>query len=112
MALYSILTYFAASKTIDFLIHGIEEYTAVIIISGKSEEIRRGIISDLNRGVTVYKGRGGLSDADQDILYCVVTRLEIGSIKTVAKDIDEAAFIVTHPLADAEGGIIKKPALH
>lgn len=112
VALYSILTYFAASKTIDFLIHGIEEYTAVIIISSRSEEIRQAIISDLNRGVTVYKGRGGLSDAEQDILYCVVTRLEIGSIKTVANDIDEAAFIVTHPLADAEGGIIKKPALH
>lgn len=112
VALYSILTYFAASKTIDFLIHGIEEYTAVIIISEKSEEIRQAIIGDLNRGVTVYKGRRGLSDTEQDILYCVVTRLEIGSIKAVANDIDEAAFIVTHALADAEGGIIKKPTLH
>ena len=62
--------------------------------------------------MTVYKGRGGRSDAEQDILYCVVTRLEIGSVKNVAKDIDKAAFIVIHPLADAEGGIIKKPALH
>ena len=111
-ALYSILTYFAASKTIDFLIHGIEEYTAIIITSDKSEEIRQAIIRDLNRGVTVYKGRGGLTGAEQDILYCVVTRLEIGNVKTVAKDIDESAFIVTHPLADAEGGIIKKSAFH
>lgn len=111
-ALYSILTYFAASKTVDFLIHGIEEYTAVIIISDKSEEIRQTIIRDLNRGVTVYKGRRGWSDVEQDILFCVVTRLEIGSVKNVAKDIDEAAFIISHPLADAEGGIIKKPALH
>jgi uncharacterized membrane-anchored protein YitT (DUF2179 family) len=111
-ALYSILTYVAASKTIDFLLHGIEEYTAVIIISERSAEIRDAIIVQLNRGVTVYKGRGGLSDTEQDILYCVVTRLEIGRVKTVAKDIDAAAFILTHPLADAEGGIIKKPALH
>lgn len=111
-ALYSVLTYFAASKMIDFLIHGIEEYTAVIIISEKSKEIRQAIIRVLSRGVTVYKGRGGLSDAEQDILYCVVTRLEVGSIKNMATDIDEAAFIVTHPLADAEGGVIKKPALH
>ncbi len=111
-ALYSILTYFAASKMIDFLIHGIEEYTAVIIVSEKSAEIRQSIVRDLNRGVTIYKGRGGLTGADQDILYCVVTRLEIGSIKSAVKDIDEAAFIVVHPLADAEGGVTRKPALH
>jgi uncharacterized membrane-anchored protein YitT (DUF2179 family) len=111
-ALYSMLTYFAASKTVDFLIHGIEEYTAVIIISEKSEEIRQEIIRDLKRGVTVYKGRGGLSDAEEDILFCVVTRLEIGRIKTVARDLDESAFIVVHALSDAEGGVIKRHALH
>ncbi|HYG08675.1 MAG TPA: YitT family protein [Pyrinomonadaceae bacterium] len=111
-ALYSILTYLSASKTIDFLLHGIEEYTAVIIISELSEDIRHAIIAQLHRGVTVYKGRGGLTDAEQDILYCVVTRLEIGRVKRVARDIDASAFILTHPLADAEGGIIKKPALH
>lgn len=111
-ALYSMLTYFAASKTIDFLIHGIEEYTAVIIISDKSEEIRQEIIRYLRRGVTVYKGRGGLSDVEQDILFCVVTRLEIGRVKSVARDLDEAAFIVVHPLADAEGGVIRRRALH
>lgn len=111
-ALYSILTYFAASKTIDFLIHGIEEYTAVIIISERSEEIRQSIVRILKRGVTVYLGRGGLSDAEQDILFCVVTRLEIGQVKSLATEIDSAAFIVIHPLADASGGIIKKPALH
>lgn len=112
LAMYSILTYVAASKTIDFLIHGIEEYTAVIIVSPRSEEIREAITGDLKRGVTVYKGRGGHTDAEQDILYCVVTRLEIGSVKNVAKDIDKGAFIIVHPLSDAEGGIIKKPALH
>lgn len=111
-ALYSMLTYFAASKTVDFLIHGIEEYTAVIIISHKSEEIRQEIIRYLRRGVTVYKGRGGVRNAEQDILFCVVTRLEIGRIKTVARDLDDAAFIVVHPLSDAEGGMIKRLALH
>lgn len=111
-ALYSILTYFAASKTIDFLIHGIEEYTAVVIISERSEEIRQAIVRTLKRGVTVYKGRGGLSDAEQDILFCVVTRLEIGRVKSVAGEIDSSAFIVIYPLADATGGVIKKPALH
>lgn len=111
-ALYSMLTYFAASKTVDFLIHGIEEYTAIIIISDKSEEIRQEIIRYLRRGVTVYKGRGGLSDVEQNILFCVVTRLEIGRVKTVAKEVDEGAFIVVHALSDAEGGVVKKLALH
>lgn len=109
-AMYSILTYFAASKTIDFLIHGIEEYTAVHVISDASEQIREAIIRDLHRGVTVYKGRGGRSGTEQEILFCVVTRLEIGKVKTLVKDIDEAAFVVTHPLSDAVGGVIKRPA--
>jgi uncharacterized membrane-anchored protein YitT (DUF2179 family) len=111
-ALYSMLTYFAASKTIDFLIHGIEEFTALIIISDRHAEIREAIIRDLHRGVTVYKARTGLTDQEQDILFCVVTRLEIGKVKGVAKEIDAAAFIVVHPLADVEGGIIKKTVLH
>ncbi len=112
IALYSILTYLAAAKTANFLLYGIEEYTAIIIVSEKSEEIKKSIIRDLNRSVTVYQGRRGISDRPQDILYCVVTRLEIGSIKTVVKEIDETAFVIVHPLADAEGGMIKKTALH
>lgn len=111
-ALYSILTYFAASKTIDFLLHGLEEYTAIIIVSEKSEEIRRAIVRDLGRGVTVYKGRRGWTDAEQDILFCVVTRLEIGKVKDAAGAIDDAAFVVVHPLSDVEGGVVKKSALH
>jgi uncharacterized membrane-anchored protein YitT (DUF2179 family) len=111
-ALYSMLTYFAASKTVDFLIHGIEEFTAITIISEKHEEIRQAIVRYLERGVTVYKGRGGKSDTEQDILYCVVTRLEIGRVKTAAREHDPNAFIVVQPLADAEGGVLKRLAMH
>lgn len=111
VALYSMLTYFAASKTIDFLIHGVEEYTAVIVMSEHSEEIRHAIVRHLRRGVTIYKGRGGMSDTEQDILFCVVTRLEIGRIKTAVHEIDRGAFIVVHPLADAEGGVVKRLAM-
>lgn len=107
-ALYSMLTYFAASKTIDFLIHGVEEHTAIIIMSEKNDEIRHSIIRCLRRGVTVFKGRGGLTYEDQDILYCVVTRLEIARVKSVVDEIDPEAFVVIHGLADAEGGIVKK----
>src|SRR5262249_16323566 len=111
-ALYSMLTYFAASKTVDFLVYGIEEYHGIIIVSLKSEEIRQAILHDLNRGVTVYKGRGGLTEVEQDILYCVVTRLEIPKVKTIAEGLDETAFIVIHHIADASGGTIKKRLLH
>jgi uncharacterized membrane-anchored protein YitT (DUF2179 family) len=116
-ALYSILTYVAASKTIDFIIHGIEEYTAITIISTKSEDIKEAIIGGLHRGVTVYKGSGGMgskgvSDLEQSILYCVVTRLEIGNVKDVVKEIDPTAFVTTHSLSDVEGGLIKRAGLH
>ena len=110
VALYSMLTYFAASKTIDFIIHGVDEHTAVIIMSERSEEIRQVILCELERGVTIYKGRGGMSGEEHDILFCVVTRLEIGRIKTAAKGVDASAFIVVHALADAEGGVIRKLA--
>lgn len=111
-ALYSILTYVAASKTVDFLLHGIEEHTAVVIVSEHSEEIRRAIIRDLGRGVTVYKGRRGWTDVEQNILLCVVTRLEIGRVKGVVEEYDALAFVVVHPLSDVSGGVIKKAALH
>jgi uncharacterized membrane-anchored protein YitT (DUF2179 family) len=107
-ALYSMLTYFAASKTIDFLIHGVEEHNAVIIMSERSEEIRQAILRDLRRGVTIFKGRGGMSDTEQDILYCVVTRLEIGRVKNAVHGVDPDAFIVVNQLADADGGVIKR----
>lgn len=112
VALYSVLTYFAASKTIDFLLHGIEEYTAVTIISEHSGEIREAIVSRLKRGVTVYHGWGGKSGTTQDILLCVVTRLEIGRVKNLVNELDPHAFIITNPLSDAVGGITKRKALH
>ena len=111
-ALYSMLTYFAASRTIDFLIHGIEEYTALTIVSERSEEIRQAVIRDLGRGVTVYRGRRGLTDAEQDIILCVVTRLEIGRVRSLIKEHDPSAFVLVHPLSDVHGGVTKKSAIH
>jgi uncharacterized membrane-anchored protein YitT (DUF2179 family) len=116
-ALYSILTYATASKTIDFLLHGIEEYTAITIISNQSEEIKSTLINRLHRGMTVYKGTGGLgssglSEAEREILYCVVTRLEIASVKNAVTQIDPAAFITTQALSDVQGGLVKKPVFH
>jgi uncharacterized membrane-anchored protein YitT (DUF2179 family) len=110
--LYSILTYLAAARTLDFVVYGLEEYTAITIVSGGSDVIRERIVSELERGVTIYKGHGGMSGAEQRILYCVVTRLEIGRVKAIAQAVDERAFIVSHPVADVEGGVIKRGALH
>lgn len=116
-ALYSILTYAAASRTVDFLLHGIEQYTAITIISTKDAEIKDAIVNDLRRGVTVLKGSGGvgskgLAEKEQEILYCVVTRLEIGTVIREVKEIDPTAFITTNALSDVEGGLIKKAVFH
>lgn len=116
-ALYSILTYAAASKTIDFLLHGIEEYRGVTIVSVKSKEVKDAIINQMHRGVTVYKGAGGLgstgwTEEEREILYCVVTRLEISRIKNAVTEIDPTAFIATHALSDVHGGLVKKPIFH
>src|SRR5918992_1204783 len=116
-ALYSILTYAAASKTIDFLLHGIEEYRGVTIVSVKSREVKDAIINQMHRGVTVYKSTGGLgshgwTEEEREILYCVVTRLEISRIKNAVTDIDPNAFIATHALSDVQGGLVKKPIFH
>jgi uncharacterized membrane-anchored protein YitT (DUF2179 family) len=102
-ALYSILTYMAAARTIDFVLYGLDAYTAITIMSDMNATIRERITQDLGRGVTVYRGYGGLSGAEQDILYCVVTRLEIGKVRSIVRDLDAGAFIVFHPLVGAEG---------
>jgi uncharacterized membrane-anchored protein YitT (DUF2179 family) len=111
-ALYSILTYLAAAKTLDFVLHGIDEYTAITIVSASNARIRERITADLGRGVTVFKGYGGMSRAEQDILYCVVTRLEIGKVKAIVKEIDPTAFFVFHPLSGAEGGTFGVKRFH
>lgn len=116
-AMYSMLTYFAASKTVDFIINGIEEYIGVTIISGEAEAIREIIINTLGRGVTVYKseggyGKGGRTDQDRKVLFCVVTRLEVTKLIHEVDKIDTNAFVIQHPIMDTKGGMIKKRPLH
>lgn len=116
-ALYSILTYLAASKAVDFIIEGIEEYTGVTIISIKSDEVREMIVNTLRRGVTVYVGkagygRSGCRDWEQDILFTVITRLELSKLKAELEKIDPNAFTVMHSINDSKGGLLKKRPLH
>ena len=111
-ALYSVLTYFAAFKTIDYLLHGIEAYNVVMIFSHRHEAIRQSLLVELGRGVTVLKAIGGYTATEQDVLYCVVTRLELTKLETLVKAHDETAFIVISPAHEVIGGVVKKRQYH
>ncbi len=115
-ALYSMLTYLSASKTVDFLIEGIEEYTGVTIISPKNREIGRIITEKMGRGITVYKSAGGFGkrgyvQEDQEVIFTVITRLEISRLRHEIELIDPHAFVVMHSIKDTRGGMIKKRPL-
>ena len=112
-ALYAILTYLSASNTIDFIVNGLEAYTGVTIISEKNDEIKNFIINNMKRGVTIYKGEGGyLEKKDIDIIYTVVTKLEMSKLQSEIRQIDPDAFVVQQQIADIKGGVVKRQALH
>ena len=119
-ALYSILTYIVASRAVDYISQGIEEYIGVTIVSDYSKEIRKTIINKLNRGVTVYKGKRGIIGKnadknglnDQDVLFVVITSLELAKLQRELEKIDKNVFYVTHKLGSAKGGMLKKFPLH
>lgn len=116
-ALYSILTYLAASKMIDFILNGFEQYSGITIVSVQSSEIREAITQKLGRGVTIYQGKNGYGKDGQindprDIVFTVATRLEIPSIKKVILNIDPKAFIVQQSIDDTSGGLLKRKGLH
>ena len=115
-ALYSILIYISASKTVDFVIEGIEEYTAVTIISVKAESVRTMIIEKMGRGVTTFKGERGYGkrghmEGDMKIIYTVITRLEVSKLNTEIEKIDPHAFVIMSSVKDTRGGMIKKRPL-
>lgn len=116
IALYSMLTYLSASKTLDFIIEGIEEYIGVTIVSAHSEEIRQMIIEQMGRGVTIYQGKRGFGkfgqSRDTEIVYTVITRLELNKLNSAIEKIDSNAFVVTSSIKDTRGGMIKKRPLN
>ena len=116
VALYAILTYMAASKTVDFVIEGVEEYTGITIISDHSEKIRLMITEDLGRGVTIYSGKGGFGKKGKilkkiNIIYTIITRLEIARLRSEIDKIDSSAFVIMNSIKDTKGGMIKKRPL-
>ncbi len=117
IALYSMLTYFVASKTVDFVTNGIEEYIGITIVSEKADEVKEVIIRNLGRGVTVYKGESGFGSTghkieERKILFCVVTRLETHKILVEIAKVDSKAFVIQHSINETKGGMIKKRPLH
>lgn len=116
-AMYAMLTYLSASKTVDFIINGIEEYIGVTIISDYSRDIKQQITQNLGVGVTVYNatagyGKSGLNQQDRKVLYCVVTRLEVTKLLLEVDKIDQSAFVIQQAIRDTRGGMIKKRPLH
>ncbi len=113
-SMYSIITYFTATRATDYIVDGIEEYTAVNIISSKPDEIKSFLVNDLGKGITVYKGEKGYLPnsydikTDTDIIVTIVTRLEIKQIHDAVINIDSNAFVYVHIIKEATGGILKE----
>lgn len=117
-AFYSMLTYFVASKTINYVVEGFEEFTGVTIISSKSEEVKQFLVLQMSKGITVYKGERGFMKENfdnslaTDIIFTVVTRLEVRKLKNAIHQIDSSAFIFSNSIKETAGGILKKRHEH
>ena len=111
-AMYSILTYFVASKVIDTVLVGLDEAKSVRIVSDFSQEIGDSIMKELNVSVTYMKAKGGYSKQEKILTFCVVNKFDIPKLKDVVHDIDPKAFIVTENVHEVEGVRFKKSNTH
>ena len=117
-ALYSILTYFTATRCIDYVVEGLQAYTGVTIVSGKSEAIKYQLVNKLGRGITIYKGERGFLpgkyeiSSECDIIFTVITRLELRKLKNLVYEVDPKAFVFANTIKEASGGIIKRRQTH
>ena len=111
-ALYSLVAYFIISKMIDVVLKGLDESYAVMIVSDEYEEIADALMHRLGRGVTYLHGQGAYTGDDKQVLYCVVTRLEVVKLKEIALEKDETAFVTINPVHDIVGGRFKKKSIH
>ena len=115
-AMYSIITYFTATRATNYVVDGIEEFTAMNIISSQQEEVKSFLVNELGKGITVFKGeRGYLPGSfdirtDCEIIVTIVTRLEIKQIQDALMTIDPKAFVYVQSINEATGGILKAKA--
>jgi len=112
-AMYSLITYYAATRATDYIVDGIEQYTAINIITSQQERIKDLLVNEMGKGITVYKGeRGYLPGSfdiktDCEIIVTIVTRLEINQIQEAITEIDTKAFVYVQSINEASGGILK-----
>lgn len=111
-AMYSLVAYFIAFKVIDTVIEGLDESKAVMIVSDRPTEIADALMARLGRGVTVLHGEGGYTKERKDVLYSVITRLEMAKLKSIIDEIDEGAFVTINDVHEVMGGRFKKKAIH
>lgn len=111
-AMYSVLTYFIAFKTIDIVVDGLDQSKSAWIISEKHQEIGDAILARLGRGVTYLTGEGAFTGDDKKVIFCVVTRIEEAKLKEIIEDIDESAFLAVADIAEVRGGRFKKRDIH
>lgn len=110
-AMYSLIAYFIAIKVIDIIVEGIDESKGVIIISDKHEDISGALMARLGRGLTLLDGKGGYKQESLNIIYVVVSRLEISKLKSIINEIDDNA-LVTIGSVETHGKKYKKVAIH
>lgn len=106
-AMYSVLVYFIAYKTIDIVLEGLNESKSVTIISEKSKEIGEDIIKKLDVGITYINGKGGYSGAEKKIIYCIISRLELTKLKELVNSIDKTAFLAVENVHEVDGARFK-----
>lgn len=106
VVMYSILTYFAASKMVDFIVYGLDEYVGAYIISDEKDAIQDVLIQELGKGGTILMGKGAYTRESQEILFCVITRLEIQKLKRIIAEIDPKSFVFFNKISDVYGGKI------
>jgi uncharacterized membrane-anchored protein YitT (DUF2179 family) len=111
-AMYSLVAYFVISKMIDVVIKGLDESYAVMIVTNEHDEITSALNDRLGRGVTLLHGAGGYTGESKEVLYCVVTRLEVDKLKEIVLDKDENAFVTINAVHDIVGGRFKKKSIH
>lgn len=111
-AMYSVLAYIIAFKTIDIVIDGLDESKSAWIISDKHQEVGDAILARLGRGVTYLIGEGGYSGDDKKVIFCIVTRLEEAKLKSIVEEIDKAAFLAVADINEVRGGRFKKKDIH
>lgn len=111
-AMYSLISYFIAFKTIDLVSEGLNQTKSIWIISDEADEIGDQIMSRLGRGITYLNGQGGYSKDDKQVIFCVISRLEESKLKNIVEDVDPSAFLAFSNMTEIQGGNFKKKDVH